>query len=113
MPGLNLSPSLSPANTALVVAGVTVMVIHERGDICHLVLLQPRDRSSFSFICPLGLQRSPLIVSVIEDWHRSVQYQAAKNKSNWLLASVTSWLVAMACLAATTLRRADRAALGW
>lgn len=77
------------------------------------VLLQPRDRSSFRFICPLGLQRSPLIVSAIEDWHSSVQCQAAKNKSNWLLASVIGWLVAMACLAAATLRRADRAALGW
>lgn len=77
------------------------------------VLFQPRDRSYFSFICPLGLQRSPLIISVIEDWHTSVQCQAAKNNSNWLLASVIGWLVAMACLTATTLRRADRAALGW
>lgn len=38
-----------------------------------------------------------------------MQYQAAKNKSNWLLASVIGWLVAIACLAATTMRRADRA----
>lgn len=87
----------------------------KKGTSATSVLLQPRDRSSFSFISPLGLQRSPLIISVIEDWHSSVQCQAAKNKSNWLLASVIGWLVAMACLAATTLRRADpdRATLGW
>lgn len=42
-----------------------------------------------------------------------MQCQAAKNKSNWLLASVIGWLVAMACLAATTLGHAGRAALGW
>lgn len=58
---------------------------------------------------PLGFQRSSLIFSVIEDWHSSMRCQAAKNKSNWLLASVIVWLVAMACLAATTVRRADRA----
>lgn len=50
---------------------------------------------------------------MIEDWHSSVLCQAAKNKSSWLLASVIGWLVAMACLAATILKRADRAALGW
>lgn len=38
-----------------------------------------------------------------------MQSQAAKNKSNWLLASVIGWLVAIACLAATTVRHADRA----
>ena len=58
---------------------------------------------------PLGFQRSSLIASVIEDWHSSMRCQAAKNKSNWLLASVIGWLVAMACLAATTVRHADRA----
>lgn len=58
---------------------------------------------------PLGFQRSSFIVSVIEDWHSRMRCQAAKNKSNWLLASVIGWLVAMACLAATTVRCADRA----
>lgn len=62
---------------------------------------------------PLGFQRSSHIVSVIEDWHSSTWCQAAKNKSNWLLASVIGWLVAMARLAATTVRRADRATFVW
>lgn len=100
--------------------GCNSLVIHERGRATKHLPLQysaslGTDPLSASSIppsprsCPLGFQRSFLIVSVIEDWHSSMPCQAAKNKSNWLLANVIGWLVAIACLAATTVRRADHA----
>lgn len=92
---------------------MTTVVIHRRGRASkHLdtpVVLQPGGRSSFSSISPLGFQRSPLIVPVIEDWHSSMRCQAVKNKSNWLPFSVMGWLIAMACLAATPMRHAGPA----
>lgn len=120
---LNLSPSFHPVNISFTDGcwhdWTSWLFLEEGGlpNICHSGTLLAWGQTLFQLhqfpsprSCPLGFQRSSLIVSVIEGWHSSrMQSQAAKNKSNWLLASVIGWLVAIACLAATTVRHADRA----